>query len=112
MSAANTARDGTGTIVTLYTAGSNGAVLEYLWAKATVTTTAGMIRFFLSTDAGSTKRLLAEIQVQAITVGASTLAWEGSWVPVRRLTLPASAIIYASTHNAEAVNVFAVAGDL
>lgn len=112
VSTANTNRDGTGTVATLYTAGSNGGRIEYIRAKATVTTTAGMVRIFISTDSGTTKRLWAEINIVAVTVGAATQAAEGEYRPALPLLLPAGALIYASTHNAEAINVFAHGGDL
>lgn len=111
VSTANTNRDGTGTLATLYTVGADGGRIDYVRAKATVTTTAGMVRIFVSTDGGTTKRLWAEMIVTAITVGASTAAWEGEFVPTRPLLLPASAVVYASTHNAEAINVFAHGGN-
>lgn len=112
VSAANTARDGSGTIVTLFTAGANGARIEYIRAKATVTTTAGMVRIFISTNGGTDKRLLAEINIAAATVSATVQGAEGEYRPTLPLMLPASALIYASTHNAEAINVFAHGGDL
>lgn len=109
---ANTARDGSGTLATLYTAGANGGRVEYVRAKATVTTTAGMVRLFISTDAGSTKRLWAEIPISAVTVGANTQSAEGEYLPTKPLALPASALVYASTHAAEAINVFVHGADL
>lgn len=112
VSTANTNRDGTGTLVTLYTAGTNGGRVEYIRAKAAVTTTAGMVRIFLSTDSGTTKRLWAEIAISAVTVGASTQSAEGEYRPTLPLVLPASAILYASTHNAEAINCFVHGADL
>jgi hypothetical protein len=111
VSTANTNRDGTGTLATLFTAGSEGALLSTIFAKAAVTTTAGMVRIYISTDGGTTKRLIAEIPISAVTVGANTPGAEGVWTPPVPLMLPASAVVYASTHNAESINVVAIYGD-
>lgn len=112
VSTANANRDGTGTLGTAYTAGANGGRVEYVRAKAAVTTTAGMVRIFISTDGGTTKRLWAEIAIAAATVSNSVQSSEGEYQPRKPLVLPASAIVYASTHNAEAINVFIHGGDL
>lgn len=111
LSAANANRDGTGTLVTLYTAGANGGRVDMVRAKAKGDTTAGMVRVYLSTDAGATKRLIAELVVAAVTVAADVAGWEGEWVPSRPLVVPAAAVLYASTHNAEGINVFGLGGD-
>ncbi len=115
VSAANTNRDGTGTLVTLLTAGANGARVERITIEAAVTTTAGMVRFFVSVDGGTTKRLWREVPVTAITPSATVAAFTSSintaLYTLPLLLLPASAILYASTHNAEAMNVFAEYGD-
>ena len=58
LTAANAARDGTGTIVAIATGTANGIVIERLTVHAASTTTAGMIRFFMSTDTGTTKHLM------------------------------------------------------
>lgn len=107
ISAANTARDGTGTIGTLYTAGSAGARLEGIQFTATGTTTAGVLRVFLSNDAGSTKRLIAEVLVTAVTPSTTLAVFSYTWIPPTGvLILEASAVVYVATHNAEAFNCF------
>lgn len=110
VSAANTNRDGTGTLVTLLTAGASGSKIEEITVEATVTTTAGMVRLFISTDGGTTKRMWDEIVIDAVTPSASVAAFRKT----KRYTnwlLPAGALVYASTHNAEAMNVHADYGD-
>lgn len=108
VSTANTGRDGTGTAPQLIAGVADGTLVTKFRFKATVTTTAGMIRLFLSLDGGTTKRLWAELDVAAITVGANTKSDEEDYVPAEPLYLAnTSAIVYASTHNAEAINVFA-----
>ena len=53
-SAANTALDGSGTLITLFTAGAEGAIVSKLdfWAQATVTAT--RCNVFISIDGGTT----------------------------------------------------------
>lgn len=118
ISTANTARDGTGTSGTVYTAGASGSRIDSIIIQATNTTTAGMIRFFISIDAGTTKRLIGEVPVLAITAAATTpvfqtvLTSQNSAFMQNGLVLQANAILYASTNNAESFNVVAVnAGD-
>ena len=112
VSTANTNRDGTGTVVTMLTGAAAGTKVFEIAAQATVTTTAGMVRIFLSLDGGTTKRLIDELAIAAATVSASV---KGTRITTSysNLILPdASAVLYASTHNAEAINVVALAGDL
>ena len=115
---ANTARDGTGTLGTVFTAGTSGSRIDSISLQATGTTTAGMIRFFISIDAGTTKRLIGEFPVTAITAAATTPVWQAvstsqnSSFMQNGLVLQANAILYASTNNAETFNVTALnAGD-
>jgi len=107
VSTANTNRDGsTGTYSDIFTAGSNGARIEYIRVVATGTTTAGVVRLFLSTD-GSTYRLWKEILISAITPSTSVEVAVGEYMPTRPLVLPATnGKIRASTNNAETFNVF------
>jgi hypothetical protein len=112
VSTANTNRDGTGTLVTLLTGVAAGTKVFEITAQATVTTTAGMVRIFISTDGGTTKRLYDELAIAAATVSASV---KGTRITstYSNLVLPdSSSILYASTHNAEAINVVVHAGDL
>jgi hypothetical protein len=112
VSAANTNRDGTGTIVSVITGGSSGTKITSVTTQPIVTTTAGMIRLYISSDSGSTWNLFDELPVAAATVSAS--------VPGARnvknyadLILPSSShVLGASTHNAEAHRVYASGGDI
>lgn len=112
VSTANANRDGTGTLGTVLAGGTNGTLVQRVRVKATVTTTGGMVRIFLSTDSGASKRLIAELDVDAITPSATLKTWEEEWVPADPLILKdATHILYASTHNAETFNVFALGGN-
>ena len=115
---ANTNRDGTGTVGTVTTAttaanGGKGRRVDRVQAKATVTTTAGMVRLFVYD--GTNRRLVHEFTVDAVTASASVATWEEEWVrtdgqPV--IVLPPGYALEASTHNAEQIDCIAFAGDL
>lgn len=108
----NTNRDGSGTITALLTGSADGTKVTSITAQAAVTTTAGMVRIFLSTDSGSTWRLLDELAIAAATASAS--------VKATRITATYGDLVLAdsthrlgcTTHNSESINVFAFGGDL
>jgi hypothetical protein len=104
----NTARDGTGTIGTVSSAGANGTRYDAIHIKATVTTTAGCVRLFVYT--GSTYFLLEEINIPAITVSATQPAYSTTYYFPGGLTLPTGYSIRASTEKGENFNVIAVGG--
>jgi hypothetical protein len=104
---ANTNHDGSGTLSTLFT-GTNGltqridAIAVNASAAAAVTTQ-GKIRFFISTDSGTTKRKLGELNVPPLTPTATVSGFADVWYPPRPLVAPdANTIVYAATNNAEA----------
>jgi hypothetical protein len=112
LTAANTARDGTGTIVSVITGATTGTRVDDLVIQATGATTAGMIRLFLSLDGGTTSRLIREIPVTAITPSATVQAFSASLTNLALLLPNASAVLRASTNNAETFNIAVVrAGD-
>ena len=108
---ANTARDGSGTIGTVLTAGTNGTRISRIQIKATVTTTAGTIR--LRIHDGANYFLWREIINLAITIGANVAAWESIvYLPGElALILPSGYSLRASTEKAENHNVIAEGGD-
>lgn len=111
---ANPNRDGTGTLATIFTAGTNGSRVDSLALKATVTTTAGAVRLFLHD--GTSARLLTEVPVLAVTPSATIPAWEAqlstnSMSQVLPIILPTGYSLRASTEKAEAINVIAVGGN-
>lgn len=112
--AANTARDGTGTIVVVYTAPANvlGARVDRVIIHAVATTTAGMIRLFLVDSGGTLIRLIREVPVVAITPSATQPAFSVEVVFDNGLILANAVSLRASTHNAETFNIIPiVAGD-
>src|SRR3990167_2928380 len=69
---ANTAKDGTGTVVLIFTAGANGARLDKIKAKAAGTNTASVARFFINNGSTPTSAanntLFGEISLPATTL--------------------------------------------
>lgn len=109
VNAANTNRDGSGTLVTIATGGTAGTLLQLVRVVAEVTTTAGMVRLFINNT--SDTWLFDELDVPAVTVSATQRAWSGEIEPTTPLILPAGYLLRASTHNAETFTVFAIGGD-
>jgi len=114
VSVANTNRDGTGTIVTVFSAGASGSRIDAIDLKAVGTTTAGMIRLFIHD--GANARLLTEVPVIAITPSGTLPSWEtqlntNTMTQVLPLVLPTGYSLRAATNNAETFNVIALGGD-
>lgn len=109
---ANTNRDGTGTIATLCSGVTAGTRVTAIVAKATGTTTAGSLRFYISVDSGTTWRLIDEMRVTALTPSATAPTFSGRIEFYPPLVLFGTAArIGVSTHNSETFNVFARAVD-
>jgi hypothetical protein len=110
VTAANATRDGSGTMATVVTGATNGTRVAYVTVTATVTTTAGMIRFHVY-DGSTTARLIYELPVTAITASATVAAFTGTWTPTADFILQSGYVLKASTNNAEVMNVHAVCQD-
>ena len=111
---ANTAKDGTGVMGTVLTAGANGSRIDAITIKATGTTTAGAIRLFIHN--GATAYLLSEIPVVAVTSSATAPSFElnlntNTMTQMLPIILPTGYSLRASTNNAENFNVLAQGGD-
>lgn len=120
VSTANINRDGSGTLATVCT-GPNTAAANGVGKRifrvtiaSTATTAAGVIRFFLSNDNGSTKRMICEKIVPAVTPSTTVAAWRTEVAELVGLILPGGTgnILYASTNNAETFNIFCESGTL
>lgn len=114
ISTANTNRDGTGTIGTVFTAGSNGSRIDMIDLQATATTTAGMIRLFVHD--GTNAILIGELPVTAVTPSGTLPAWTAqlntnTMTQLLPITIPTGWSLRASTNNAEAFNIVAFGGD-
>jgi len=115
ISTANTNRDGTGTIGTVFTAGSSGSRIDAINIQATATTTAGMIRLFVYD--GTTAHLINEIPVTAITPSGTLPAWAAqlntnTMTQILPIVIPTGYSLRAATNNAESFKVIALGGDL
>lgn len=77
VAAANTARDGSGSLVTLFSAGSNGSRLDFVTfnsAQATAAASSAMVgRVFVTDTAGANPRLLAEVALPTITASNTAI---------------------------------------
>lgn len=109
ISAANTNRDGTGTIVTGFIAGASGARVERIEIKAIGTTTAGVVRAFKRVSAGTWK-LWREYLVDAITPSATVATYTTRDDDIGEV-LAAGMEIGFSTHAAESFAVHTMGGD-
>lgn len=113
---ANPNRDGTGTLATIFTAGTDGSRIDLVVVQAIGTTTAGMVRLFIHD--GTNARLFEEIPVRAVTPSGtipafSTSIGENGEVNTGKypILLPSGYSLRASTNNSEAFNVIAFGGD-
>lgn len=112
VTAANTNRDGSGTIVTGWTAPSGGSRIDFIRGRAEGSTTAGMWRVFVTDTAGANPRLIFEMVIAAVTVGAGTEAHSAEVdLTEKPLYLAAGQLLRFSTHNAEAANIFITGAD-
>ena len=107
LSVANANLDGTGTLVTVFTAGASGSRIDLVTVKSTGTTTNGVIRLFIHN--GTTAYLLTEIESLAVTPASNVKAWEQG--VQLNLVIPTGYSLRASASKAETFNVIAMGGD-
>lgn len=114
LSAANTALDGTGTIVPLSTFDPPAAGLRVLEinAQCAATSAAALVRIFMSSDTGATWRLFDEITITAATV-SNTVRANRNFTAYTNLILPGPTWRLGVTSTiAQAIEVYAFGGDL
>jgi hypothetical protein len=91
------------------TGATNGTRIDDIYIVATGTTTAGVVRLFISD--GTNIRLWQEILVAAITPSTTVAVWSASLLN-QGLLLESGWSLQASTNNAETFNVLVTrAGD-
>lgn len=125
VSTANTARDGSGTIVQLVVGRGSGTRVERIEYRAAQTTTAGMVRIFkkangltLAADgtvasySAPTWILIKELTVSAVIASNTVECANGSWSPTGGIALAPYEQLGASTAIAESINVVAYGGHL
>ncbi len=109
VSVANTNRDGTGTLVTVWTPGANGSVILKAYIKAIATTTAGLVRLFVYD--GANNRLLDEIAVTAIVPSGTVAAFVAEISILAGTVWKSGILLKAATNNAETFNIHVEGGD-
>lgn len=114
VTAANTAIDGTGTLVTVVAGTATGRRIRRVAVTGAVATgVANRISFFISTDNGTTNRFLCDVLLSAATVSA-TVRGQYAEVPelVGLVLQGTNTLLRAATHVAQATNVDAEFADL
>lgn len=109
ISTSNNNFDGTGTVVTVMSAGSSGTKVNEIAVQAAGTVTAGVVRIFINN--GTTNFLFDEFQITATMPSSSVTAYR-SYKAYENLVLPTGYSIRASTSNSESFNVIALGADL
>lgn len=111
-STANTNRDGTGTLGTLHTAGTNGSFFKCIRIQAEGTTTAGVVRIYIQSGGSGNNELIHEALVSAITPSTTVQAFNYDWFGPGGcgIALAASSVLKVSTNNAETFSAHAVGG--
>lgn len=110
LTTANTARDGSGTPVSVFAAGAGGSRIDLVTIQATgASTTPGMVRLFVHD--GTNARLFREVPIPAVTPSGTQPAYNISLDMDGGLVLPSGWSLRATTHLSEAFNVIAVGGD-
>jgi hypothetical protein len=104
---ANALRDGTGTLGTLITGAATGTRVDDVYICATGTTTAGVVRLFISD--GTNNMLFSEYTVTANTPSTTVPVWS-AFLSNLGIILKSGWSIKASTNNAEIFNVLMVRG--
>lgn len=108
---ANTAFDGTGTVATIFTAGTNGSKVEDVYLVAMGTNVATVVRFFINN--GSTNTTAANNNlVHEETMAANTASQVAASIPVRwiaNLVLPAGYKLNVTIGTAIASGIMATA---
>lgn len=115
LTTANTAKDGTGTVVTLFTAGANGGRVDYVKVRALGTNVATVIRLFINngspTSTASNNSLFVDMTIAATTNSETAQLVDN--IITLDLSLPAGYTITATigTTVAAGLQCTAVGGD-
>lgn len=112
---ANTAKDGTGTVVLLYTAGANGSRVDAIKVRSTGTAVATVLRVFVNNGATNATATNNSLYTEA-TIASTTLTEVAAQTDnsiTMNISLPATYRVYATigTTVAAPLQVSAVGGD-
>jgi hypothetical protein len=114
VSTANTALDGTGTLVQLVAGSSNGRRIARVRAASAVATPAAQkLTFFESTDGGATKRFLCDALLASSSAASATVRSVYTEVPelVGKVLGNVNNVLYVAAWIAQAANVTAEYND-
>jgi hypothetical protein len=113
-SSSNTNIDGTGTIVTVVAGTANGRRIRRVAVTGAVGTgLANSIRFYISTDSGSTNRFLCDVLLSASTVSATVLGQYSEVPALAGVVLQSSGtLLRVSGAIAQATNIDCEYADL
>jgi len=112
---ANTAKDGTGTVVLIYTAGVNGSRIDSIKVRSTGTAVATVLRVFINNGATNVTATNNSLYVEA-TIAATTLSETSALIDnviPMNISLPATYRVYVTigTTVATPLQVSAAGGD-
>lgn len=97
LAAANTARDGSGTLTTIFTAGTNGSLfnkITFTSAQAAAAASAlKVMRIFVTDTSGTNPRLRGEILLPAITPSTTVIGAATTFTFTDGLVLPSGSIV-------------------
>lgn len=100
ISAANTSRDASGTLVTSFTAGSSGSRIDFItFISATAAvgaSSAKVARVFLSDTAGANPRLIQEVALAAVTSSNTAIGATSTITFTNGLVIAAGQILYTT----------------
>ena len=120
ISTANAARDGSGTMAILFTAGPSGSRVDQIIIKGISTTTAGIIKLYIGSDADanntSNTHLIHEVAVLASMPSATVLTYSSvlnstTNFELLPLILPAGYTLRVDTTVPNPFRVSALGGD-
>ena len=119
IAAANTARDGSGTLVTSFTAGASGSRLDFITftsSQATAGASALRIcRVFLTDTAGANPRIISEVSLPAVTASNTAIGATATITFTNGLVIGAGQIVQTTQSvyggAADATDVIARGGD-
>lgn len=109
---ANTATDGTGTITSLITGVAAGTRVLEIDVKCAATSAAAVVNIFLSSDGGSTWKIIDSIAVSAVTQSTTVAGFEGYAVYTNLILPSTSHVLGCTTTISQSTNVIALGGDL
>jgi hypothetical protein len=97
LAAANTARDGSGSISTVFTAGSNGSRVDSITfnsAQASAAASSTMVgRVFITDNAGANPRLLQEVVIAPVTASNTVIGATQTITFTNGLVIPSGTLL-------------------